>query len=187
MHISRDTVGADIVLPIRKVSVKGGSGGGETVMVGVFIRPHLISTLKDLAKKYELIMMSSSGKEVTNKIVDYLEKDGQIFSFRLSRESCYLTDLQLFVKDLRVINRPLDSMLLVDDCTYSFGFQLDNGVPIIPFTGSKEDAELLLLGPYLDWCMQAVDVRQPNRSQFKFHLYRECSSVDEVLKKLFPK
>ena len=96
-----------------------------------------METLRSLSKKFEIIVMSSSSKEITNKILDYLEKDEQLFSFRLYRDSCYMTDNNLFIKDLRVINRPPETIVLVDDCTYSFGFQLENGVPIIPYTGNK--------------------------------------------------
>jgi len=33
----------------------------------------------------------------------------------------------------------MKDMLLVDNAAYSFGFQLENGLPIIPFYDSKED------------------------------------------------
>lgn len=39
----------------------------------------------------------------------------------------------MFVKDLRVINRNLSDMILIDNAAYSYSFQLDNGIPIIPF------------------------------------------------------
>jgi CTD small phosphatase-like protein 2 len=46
----------------------------------------------------------------------------------------------VYVKDLRVIgNRNMNDMLLVDNAAYSFGFQLENGLPIIPFYDNKED------------------------------------------------
>lgn len=148
-------------------------------------RPHLLEVLKQLAQNYELILLSNSSKEITNKIVDYLERDGSLFSFRLTREACYLTDNKLFIKDLRIISRPIETIVLVDDCTYSFGFQIDNGIPIIPFTGNKEDCELLLLLRYLDYLMKHDDVRKVNRDQFKFHLYSDCKNVEEVYKKIF--
>lgn len=36
----------------------------------------------------------------------------------------------------------MEDMVIVDNAVYSFGFQLDNGVPIIPFYDNKEDEEL---------------------------------------------
>lgn len=129
--------------------------------------------------------MSNSSKEITNKIVDSLEKDGPLFSFRLARESCYMTDGNLFIKDLRIISRPIDSIVLVDDCSYSFGFHIDNGIPIIPFTGNKEDCELLLLARYIDYLMRHDDIRKINREHFKMHMYMECKTVEEAYKKIF--
>ena len=131
------------------------------------------------------MVFSASSKELTNKIVDFLERDGDLFSFRLYREACYMTDNSLFIKDLRIINRPFDRIAIVDDSTFSFGFQLENGVPIIPFTGDAEDNELILLSQYLDHIALSKDFRQVNRDFFRFHMYADCSSVDEVYKKIF--
>ena len=39
----------------------------------------------------------------------------------------------MHIKDLRVINRPLTDILLVDNAAYSYAYQLDNGIPIIPY------------------------------------------------------
>ncbi len=55
----------------------------------------------------------------------------------------------MFIKDLRVINRNLSDIVLVDNAVYSFGFQLDNAVPILYFYDNKDDVELLELVPYL--------------------------------------
>jgi CTD small phosphatase-like protein 2 len=39
----------------------------------------------------------------------------------------------MYVKDLRIINRAMADMILVDNAAYSYNYQLDNGVPILPF------------------------------------------------------
>lgn len=39
----------------------------------------------------------------------------------------------MHVKDLRVINRNLAEIVLVDNAAYSYAFQLENGIPILPF------------------------------------------------------
>ena len=48
----------------------------------------------------------------------------------------------MFVKDLRVLNRELSKLILVDNAAYSYGYQLSNGIPIIPFFDDKQDIEL---------------------------------------------
>jgi CTD small phosphatase-like protein 2 len=55
----------------------------------------------------------------------------------------------MHVKDLRVINRNLANMVLVDNAAYSYAFQLDNGLPIIPYYEGKNDYELKALQTYL--------------------------------------
>lgn len=43
----------------------------------------------------------------------------------------------MHIKDLRVINRNLKDLVLVDNAAYSYAFQLDNGIPIIPYVDNK--------------------------------------------------
>ena len=60
------------------------------------------------------------------------------------------TEEGVFIKDLRIIkNRSLKDLVIVDNAVYSFGFQLDNGVPILPFYDDKLDEEMLHLIYYL--------------------------------------
>jgi len=68
----------------------------------------------------------------------------------LYRDNCIETEEGVYIKDLRVIaNRDLKDILLVDNAAYSFGYQVDNGVPIIPFYEDKNDKELMHLIVYL--------------------------------------
>ena len=77
-------------------------------------------------------------------------------------------------------------MVLVDNATYSFGFQIDNGIPIIPFYDSKKDEELISLADYLRKLANETDVRQMNRNHFKFRTIAESkspeNSFDRVIK-----
>jgi len=54
-----------------------------------------------------------------------------------------------FVKDLRIINRKLKDMLLIDNAAYSYAYQLDNGIPILSYYHVKTDYELKALEGYL--------------------------------------
>jgi CTD small phosphatase-like protein 2 len=39
-----------------------------------------------------------------------------------------------FIKDLRIIaNKHLKDMLIVDNLAHSFGFQIENGIPILEY------------------------------------------------------
>jgi CTD small phosphatase-like protein 2 len=64
------------------------------------------------------------------------------------------------VKDLRIIrNRELKDMVIVDNSVYSFAYQIDNGIPIIPFYHEQTDEEMLHLIFYLDCLSTCEDVR----------------------------
>lgn len=67
----------------------------------------------------------------------------------LFRDSCVVTEEGVHIKDLRVINRDLKDMVLVDNAAYSFGYQIDNGIPIIPYYDNKSDVELRDLLSYI--------------------------------------
>jgi len=67
-------------------------------------------------------------------VLDYLDPKRELIEYRLYRDSCVETEEGVFIKDLRIIqNRNLKDMVIIDNAVYSFGYQLDNGIPILPF------------------------------------------------------
>lgn len=76
-----------------------------------------------------------------------------------------------FVKDLRIIkNRELKNMILVDNLAHSFGFQINNGIPILEWhNNKKKDMELKYLLDYLLEILYADDVREFNKKRLKLH------------------
>jgi len=72
-----------------------------------------------------------------------------------------------FIKDLRIIrNRDLKDLIIVDNLAHSFGFQIENGVPILEWH-SGEDSELYYLKNYLMEAANAVDVREFNTQNLR--------------------
>ena len=64
----------------------------------------------------------------------------------IERENCSQLSQGVYTKDLRIIqNRKLENLILVDNSTYSFILQLQNGIPCIPFYNNKNDKELYKL------------------------------------------
>lgn len=107
-------------------------------------------------------------KEYADDILNHIDPKNEFFDHRFYRESCVVTPDNIFMKDLRVIgNRELKNVVLVDNSPYSFGPQLDNGIPIIPFFNNKKDKELLELLGYLNGLKSSNDVRLINRKFFK--------------------
>jgi Dullard-like phosphatase family protein len=170
---------ADVILPITFPN-------GEIVEAGVNIRPYAIECLKELSQHFEVIVFTASHACYANVVLDYLDPHQQYIHHRLFRDSCVVTDEGVHIKDLRVIgNRALSDMLLIDNAAYSFGFQIENGVPIIPFYDNKNDQELLHLIPYLKFLGSTKDMRDLNKQTFKFDIYHAHDSPDNVLDRLF--
>ena len=160
--------------------------GGENIEAGINIRPFVNSTLKELNKYFEVIVFTASHSSYANVVLDYLDPTGELIHHRLYREHCFLaTNQGPYVKDLRILNRDLSQVVLVDNAAYSYAFQLDNGIPIIPYYSGKQDYELTALQTYLQKLVMAKDVREVNRKTFKLHEYTSFENCEELVQKLY--
>lgn len=119
---------------------------------GVTIRPYMYQCLDKLAEIYELAVFTAAEQTYADKIIDHIDPDRKYFAHRLYRQHCMersatkpgssdtsVGSSKLYIKDLRIISdRALNDIILVDNSILSFGFQLDNGVPICSFfAGNK--------------------------------------------------
>lgn len=91
-------------------------------------------------KYYEVIVFTASHSCYANPVIDYLDPEKKYVKARLFRENCSQLAQGVYTKDLRIIqNRKLEDLILVDNSTYSFILQLENGIPCIPFYNNKLD------------------------------------------------
>lgn len=99
-----------------------------------------------------------------------------------SRRTCS-RDSSRAVKDLRIIqNRSLDSILIVDNSVGSFGPQIANGIPILPFNGSQDDKELLHLKDYLlKLVVGGGGIVEKNSAVFSLDKLRTCKESSQYL------
>jgi CTD small phosphatase-like protein 2 len=104
--------------------------------------------------------------------LDELDPENQIFSHRFYRPHCVVLPNELHLKDLRYLKRDLKDVVLVDNAAYSYSFQLDNGIPILPFYEGK-DFELGVLENYLEKLVEVEDVRVLNREYFGLDQYKD--------------
>ena len=58
-------------------------------------------------------------------------------------------------------------MIIVDNSVSSFGKNLDNGIPIIPFYNNSEDRELVHLASYLLLLSSSKNPLEYNRDTFR--------------------
>jgi TFIIF-interacting CTD phosphatase-like protein len=91
------------------------------------------------------------------------------------------TEEGVYIKDLRIIaNRDLKDIVIVDNAVYSFGFQLNNGIPIIPFYNDKKDEELLHLIYYINCLAGFDDIREQNRKAFQLEELENADINDYI-------
>ena len=139
-----------------------------------------------MKESFEIVVFTASHSSYANSVIDFLDPKKEIIKKRLFREHCNVTPEGIFVKDLRIFaDRKLENLILVDNALYSFGYQIENGVPIIPFYDNKQDKELLSLKLYLESMRFVKDIREINKKNFKFHLYDKFDNIEELLGKLF--
>lgn len=151
---------ADVHLPVTFPN-------GDIVEAGINIRPYALEALKAVNKEFEVVVFTASHSCYANVVLDYLDPSHTLIHHRFYREHCIFTD-SVYIKDLRIFaNRRLQDIVLIDNAAYSFGYQLDNGIPIISWHDNREDRELYNLVQYLHSVAKAEDVRLLNRKTFR--------------------
>lgn len=157
----------------------------EKVNANIFIRPGAQECLKKLKNHFEIVIFTASHSCYANKMIDILDPKHELITYRVFRDNCFRTEDGCYVKDLRIFaNRSLNSMLLVDNAAYSFGYQLENGVPILPFYCDKSDRQLFRL---TDWLMDKFvdkpcrDVRENGLDRFGMQIIKDYASDWETL------
>lgn len=61
-----------------------------------------------------------------------------------------MTNESVYIKDLRIFKDwDLKDIVIVDNAAYSFGFNVNNGIPILSYYEGENDKELLLISDFL--------------------------------------
>jgi Dullard-like phosphatase family protein len=144
------TMKYDAKVPIRNPD-------GTIRYLFINIRPYVMEILKMLKKWYKIVVFTASLSTYANAILDYLDPNNEVFEGRYYRGHCHITKDRVYIKDLRIFLDPdnhsqpwsIKDMVLIDNAAHSFGFQIDNGIPMIPFYTNKEDIEMIHLYYYL--------------------------------------
>lgn len=141
---------------------------GEVVDAGINIRPYALECLEAVNQQFQVIVFTASHQTYADAVLDFIDPEGDLIQKRLYRDSWYETEEGVYIKDLRIFaNRKLSDLIIVDNAVYSFGFQLNNGIPIIPFYDDPKDEELFHLVPFLEILASWTDIREKNREAFQ--------------------
>ncbi|CAG9322733.1 unnamed protein product [Blepharisma stoltei] len=156
----------DVVLPIIFPT-------GEAIDAGINVRPYTLECLREINKEYEIIVFTASHQCYADVVLDYLDPSKELIHHRLYRNNCVNVE-GIYMKDLRIFaNRKLKDMVIIDNSAYSFGNQLDNGVPIISWMDDYYDKELFNLIDYLKALAKVDDIRDINRQTFHLRTFYE--------------
>jgi len=134
------------------------------------VRPFAKQLLQSVNQHFEVAVFTAGYDWYADPIIDFLDPEGKLIQHRFYRQHCLEEfDFGFFLKDLNVLkNIDLAKTVLVDNNVFSFAFQLDNGIPIVPFEGLKDDVELIKLCKYLYELKDSDDFREFNLKTYCF-------------------
>ena len=142
----------------------------------LLFRPGLDEFLENLSQWYEIIIFTAATKDYADAILDEIDINGDLFSYRLYREHTTIIGND-YVKDISLIGRDLDKMIIVDNMAQNFKLQKENGILIHSFWGDDEyDVALIELEKIL-WnvAQERCDVRISLR-KYKDDILKKVSS-----------
>ena len=138
--------------------------------IGVRVRPFINYCLNSLKDKFVFVIYTASTLQYTDAVLSVIDPDHKIFKYILCRHHCIPINLDTnigggiyYVKDLRIFGLPLEKIVIIDNSVLSFVFQIDNGIPILPFYANKTDCELYNLVIYLKHLSKFSNVIQANK------------------------
>ena len=151
----------------------------ENCIGEMHLRPGLENFLEIIRNYYEIIIFTSGTRDYADKILDVIEhkKKEKFFDGRLYREhTTYIGNK--YIKDLAKIGRDLSKTIIVDNLSYSFKFQYDNGILISSFYGEENDKALIELQKILIKIYEEnTDVRKSIK-KFKDDIIKNVSCLD---------
>jgi len=128
-------------------------------------RPGLDEFLEEASKHYELVCFTAGIQEYAEVLMDCIDPERKYFRHRLFRQHCVQIGGS-YVKDLRVVNRKMERVVLVDNNAFSFLLQLGNGIPVSSFMDDANDTALFVLQEFLQTIREHDDVRHHLRGVF---------------------
>ena len=122
------------------------------------VRPGFHNYLQEMDKHYEVVIFTACLPRYGDLILDQLDP-AKVISQRLYREHCSLKE-SVFVKDLSMLGRRMEDVILLDNSPNSYIWQPQNALPISSWYGDYQDTEFAKLSGLFVKLSQVGDVRE---------------------------
>ena len=148
---------------------------GKMAKIAINIRPKWEEVIKKVSKYYTIVIYTASHSSYANAVLDFLDPENKYFYNRLYRNNCICVKLNgrdVYIKDLYIFEGfDLKNILIIDNSVLSFAFNLDNGIPILPYYNSEKDVELSFCGFYLVNIANCDNLMDVNKKYMKLDYY----------------
>jgi len=124
----------------------------------VLFRPGAKEFLEGMSKLFELVIFTASQRPYADCVIDRLDPK-RLIVHRLYREHCVQTR-RGFIKDLSLLGRNLKNVVIVDNSSLAYEWNVENAVPIESWVGSMSDSSLVKVGRLLEELVWVDDVRK---------------------------
>ncbi|MEZ4686982.1 MAG: HAD family hydrolase [Bacteroidia bacterium] len=152
----------------------------------VYKRPHLEAFFRQVTRDFLLAVWSSASDDYVEKAVAEILPEGIELEFIWGRSRCtfkrnwleqshamlnsHTLDHYHYTKPLKKLKRKgykLDRIIIVDDSPHKANDNYGNAIYPKPFTGEKDDDELILLAKYLHLLKDKENVRRIEKRFWK--------------------
>ncbi|KAG0329543.1 hypothetical protein BGZ99_001545 [Dissophora globulifera] len=148
----------DIVFPVEY--------NHETWEVYGRIRPGMQEFLERMSTMFEVITFTASQECYAEALLKIIDPEKKYITHRYYRDSC-VPVFGNYVKDLRILNRDLSKVVIIDNSPQAFGYQISNGIPIESWYDDKSDQELAKVMTFLETIVDVEDVRPKIDEQYR--------------------
>ena len=154
--------------------------------IGVNIRPNWEENIKRISLLYNKVIYTASHQSYADAVLNFLDPDKKYFYNRLYRNNCYdiiYDNSHIYIKDMSIFENYFNQkdVVLIDNSVIAFAFDLDNGIPILPYYDAKNDVELMFCVYYLERIADCEDLREQNKKLLKKENY--LKKADEEIQK----
>ncbi|KAJ3441515.1 nuclear lim interactor-interacting factor-related [Anaeramoeba flamelloides] len=144
---------------------------GKNWKVFVTKRPHLDEFLLKCSQMFEVVVFTASLKDYANSILDRLDPEKKMISHRLYQESCSNFP-EGYLKDLSILGREMDKIIIVDDTPFSYSRNQRNAIPVKPFHPTKRNNSRFNFENWKKDCelpriLEILQIIQKNKQLFK--------------------